>query len=216
MHARRNLLFAFLIGAAVTGHAFAPSAAHAETPAGETSAADGDGEKKEADHHEQGAPLVPGTDLVLISIITFGLFLFVLRKAAWGPLIEGLDNRESKYRKLLADAQQDRDRAVSMLGEYEEKLKAAQAEVDEIIAEARRDAERTKTDIVTAAQKEAETTRNRALDDIGRARDQAISELFDHMRANVVAATEQVLSRSLNDDDHQRLVDEALAQVSGS
>lgn len=216
MHARRNLLFAFLIGAAVTGHAFAPSAAYAETPAGETSAADGDGEKKEADHHEQGAPLVPGTDLVLISIITFGLFLFVLRKAAWGPLIEGLDNRESKYRKLLADAQQDRDRAVSMLGEYEEKLKAAQAEVDEIIAEARRDAERTKTDIVTAAQKEAETTRNRALDDIGRARDQAISELFDHMRANVVAATEQVLSRSLNDDDHQRLVDEALAQVSGS
>ena len=155
-------------------------------------------------------------DLVVWGIITFGIFLFVLRKAAWGPLIEGLDNRESKYRKLLADAQQDRDRAVSMLGEYEEKLKAAQAEVDEIIAEARRDAERTKTDIVTAAQQEAEATRNRALDDIGRARDQAVAELFDHMRSNVVAATEQVLTRSLTDDDHQRLVDEALAQVSGS
>ncbi|MBC8290352.1 MAG: F0F1 ATP synthase subunit B, partial [Planctomycetes bacterium] len=153
---------------------------------------------------------------VLISIIVFLLFLGVLRKFAWGPLIEGLDNRESKYRKLLADAQQDRDRAVALLGDYEAKLKSAQAEVDEIIAEARRDAERTKTDILAAAQKEAETTRNRALDDIGRARDQAVAELFDHMRSGVVAATEQVLNRSLNDDDHQRLVDEALAQVSGS
>jgi len=217
MHTRQKLLLAFLLGAVVIGNAFVPSftlAAAPEREAGETEV----GEEKGAGdgHHEQGAPLIPGTDLVLISIITFGLFLFVLRKAAWGPLIEGLDNRESKYRKLLADAQQDRDRAVSMLGEYEEKLKAAQAEVDEIIAEARRDAERTKTDIVTAAQQEAEATRNRALDDIGRARDQAVAELFDHMRSNVVAATEQVLTRSLTDDDHQRLVDEALAQVSGS
>ena len=217
MHTRQKLLLAFLLGAAVIGNAFVPSFALAAAPEGEAEETEVGEEKEAGDaHHEQGAPLIPGTDLVLISIITFGLFLFVLRKAAWGPLIEGLDNRESRYRKLLADAQQDRDRAVSMLGEYEEKLKAAQAEVDEIIAEARRDAERTKTDIVTAAQQEAEATRNRALDDIGRARDQAVAELFDHMRSNVVAATEQVLTRSLTDDDHQRLVDEALAQVSGS
>jgi F-type H+-transporting ATPase subunit b len=181
-------------------------------------AADSEGASKAEESGEHEAPGVPGakTDLVLISCITFGIFIFVLKKVAWGPLVEGLDNRESKYRKLLADAQQDRDRAVSMLGEYEEKLKAAQAEVDEIIAEARRDAERTKTDIVTAAQQEAEATRNRALDDIGRARDQAVAELFDHMRSNVVAATEQVLNRSLTDDDRSRLVDEALAQVSRS
>ncbi|MFP6764815.1 MAG: F0F1 ATP synthase subunit B [Planctomycetaceae bacterium] len=166
--------------------------------------------------HDTSVPLEPKVDLVLISIISFGLFLIVLRKVAWGPLIAGLDGRESSYRKLLADAQQDRDKAIAILGDYETKLKAAQAEVDEIIAEARRDAERTKTDIIAAAQTEAETTRNRALDDIGRARDQAVAELFDHMRSNVVAATEQVLSRSLNDEDHQRLVDEALAQVSGS
>lgn len=212
MHARRNLFLVFLLGLAVFG-------ATLTTASSECAAAEGDSKAADAaahPEHDVSAPLIPGTDLVLISIITFGLFLFVLRKFAWGPLIEGLDSRESRYRKLLADAQQDRDRAVALLGDYEAKLKSAQAEVDEIIAEARRDAERTKTDIVAAAQKEAETTRNRALDDIGRARDQAVAELFDHMRANVVAATEQVLSRSLNDADDQRLVDEALAQVASS
>ncbi|MDG2359534.1 MAG: F0F1 ATP synthase subunit B [Planctomycetaceae bacterium] len=155
-------------------------------------------------------------DLALWTVVTFVLFLVVLKKVAWGPLIEGLDNRESKYRKLLADAEADREKAVSMLADYEEKLKAAQGQVDEIIAEARRDAERTKTDILATAQQDAEATRKRAIDDIGRARDQAVAELFDHVRANVVSATEKVLSRSLTDADEQKLIDDALSEMSSA
>lgn len=165
---------------------------------------------------ENGVPMQPQNDLVLWTIVTFVLFLVVLKKVAWGPLIEGLDNRESKYRKLLEDAKADRDKAVSLLADYEEKLKAAQSQVDEIIAEARRDAERTKTDILASAQQDAESTRKRALDDIDRARDQAVAELFDHVRSNVVSATEKVLSRSLNDADHQKLIDDALAEMSAA
>ena len=165
---------------------------------------------------DDGPPLEPHNDLILWSILTFGLFLWVLKKLAWGPLITGLDNRESKYRKLLGDAQADRDKALKLLADYELRLKDVQKEVDEIIAEARRDASRTKTDIIAAANTEAEATRNRALDDIGRARDQALKAIFDHMQSNVVAATERVLARSLTDEDHQRLVDEALAEVSAN
>jgi len=165
---------------------------------------------------ENGVPMQPQNDLILWTIVTFVLFLVVLKKVAWGPLIEGLDSRESKYRKLLEDAKADRDKAVSLLADYEQKLKAAQSQVDEIIAEARRDAERTKTDILATAQKDSEATRKRALDDIGRARDQAVAELFDHVRSNVVAATEKVLSRSLTDADHQRLIDDALAEMSAA
>ncbi len=168
------------------------------------------------DHHDNGVPLSWQSDLVLWSLVTFVLFLIVLKKAAWGPLIDGLDKRESKYRKLLEDAKADRDKAMSLLAQHEKKLAEAQQEVTEIIAEARRDAERTKTDIVSAAQSEAEATRQRALDDIGRARDQAVGALFEHVHANVVAATEKVLARALTDDDRSRLVDEALAEVSSN
>jgi F-type H+-transporting ATPase subunit b len=181
------------------------------------SAADAGHEVVEGDHGdhggaETGVPMQPQNDLVLWTVVTFVLFLFVLKKVAWGPLIEGLDNRESKYRKLLEDAKADRDKAVAMLADYEQKLKA----VDEIIAEARRDAERTKSDILATAQQDAEATRKRALDDIGRARDQAVAELFEHVRANVVAATEKVLSRSLSDADDQKLIDDALAEMSAA
>lgn len=208
-HSNWLLLFAGLIFAAVV----------VSTP--DLRAADESHPAAEGDHGghvepDTSVPMKPQNDLVLWTIVTFVLFLVVLKKVAWGPLIEGLDNRESKYRKLLEDAKADRDKAVAMLGEYEQKLKTAQGQVDEIIAEARRDADRTKTDILAAAQQDAESTRKRAIEDIGRARDQAVAELFDHVRANVVAVTEKVLSRSLTDADDQKLIDDALAEMSAA
>ncbi len=171
------------------------------------------------EHHDDGVPLKADSatrDLVIWSFVVFGVFLVVLKAAAWGPLVEGLNNREAKYEKLLRDAEDGRASALKMLAEYEQKLKSAEARVDEIIAEARRDADHTKREIVAAAQREAELTRQRALDDINRAKDQAIASLFSHMRSNVISATERVLSRALTDADHLRLVDEALAEVASN
>ena len=91
--------------------------------------------------------------------------------------------------------------------------KAEQEEVKEILAEARRDAEHTKNEIMAAAQSEAEATRDRALGDIERARDQALKDLFDQVSTQVTAATEHVLGRSLDAADQQRLIAEALADV---
>jgi len=178
-------------------------------------ASNGDAKAGDAHHgeHDTGVPLKWDRDLVLWSMVTFVVFLFVLKKAAWGPLVDGLNKREAKYEKLLVDAEHGRDQAMKMLAEYETKLKSAQARVDEIIAEARRDAEQTKHDIVAAAQAEADATRKRVTEELNRAKDQAINELFAHMRGNVLAATERVLARSLTDADHQRLIDEALAEV---
>lgn len=164
--------------------------------------------------HPMGPPISWERDLVLWTIVVFVVFLLVLKFAAWGPLVAGLNSREAKYQKLLDDAESDRATAIKMLADYDVKLKAAQSKVDEIIAEGRRDAETTKQDIVATAQREAKVTLDRALDQINRAKDQAMVELFSHLRANVVAATERVLARTLNDSDHQRLIDEALAEVS--
>ena len=100
-----------------------------------------------------------------------------------------------------------------MLAEHAKKLDKVQDEVKEILAEARRDAEHTKQDIVAAANKEAEATRKRAVDDIERARDVAMKDLFDFVSSNVIGATEHVLGRALSNDDQSRLVNEALTQI---
>ncbi len=168
------------------------------------------GAKAEA---EPGAPMDFVGDLALWSLVTFVVYLIVLKKAAWGPLIQGLDQREAKMKQQIADAESARVKAEAMLAEHAKKLDKVQDEVKAILAEARRDAEHTKQDIVSAANKEAEATRKRAVDDIEHARDLAMKDLFDFVSANVIGATEHVLGRALSDDDQNRLVLEAVNQM---
>ncbi|MBM3972454.1 MAG: ATP synthase F0 subunit B, partial [Planctomycetes bacterium] len=147
------------------------------------------------------------------SLVTFVVYIVVLKYAAWRPLIQGLDTRESRMKQQIADAEAARVKAEQMLAEHAKKLEKVQDEVKEILAEARRDAEHTKQDIVATANKEAEATRKRAVEDIEHARDVAMKELFDFVSSNVIGATEHVLGRALSGDDQNRLVQEALNQM---
>ncbi len=157
--------------------------------------------------------LVPTIDLVAWQVVVFVIFVGVLGKYAWGPLQAGLEKREVKIRQDIADAEAQRLKAEQLLKDYESRLAKTQDEVREILAEARRDADRTKQEIVAAAQQEAETTRRRAIEDIQRSKDHALAELFDFVSSNAMTVAEQVVQRSLKSDDHERLIREALDQL---
>lgn len=152
-------------------------------------------------------------ELSVYTFVVFLLLMIVLKTFAWGPVIQALDAREENVRKNVEDAEAARVRSEELLAEHAKKLDSVQDEVREIIAEARLDAEHTKSEIVAAAQKEAEVTTNRAVEEIDRAKDQALDELFSTMSAQVTEATEHVLGRTLSDDDRGRLIDEALSQL---
>jgi len=164
--------------------------------------------------HDTSVPLKWKGDLALFSLITFLLFIFVLAKFAWGPMIQGLDKREAGIRKAIDDAEEGRRKSHAMLAEYDQKLKAAEQTVQAMVAEARRDAERTSQDLIANAQREVGLIRDRAKDDIRQATDTALADLFTQVNSQVVLATEHVLGRALHDGDQERLVTEALAGIS--
>lgn len=167
------------------------------------------------DHgHPSGVPLGWKADLALFSLITFVLFVAVLGKFAWGPMIQGLDKRELGIQKAIDDAEEGRRKAQAMLAEYEQKLKAAEQTVQAMVAEARRDAERTSQDLIANAQREVSLIRDRAKDDIRQATDTALAEVFTQINSQVVLATEHVLGRALDEADQDRLVGQALAEIS--
>lgn len=153
-------------------------------------------------------------DLMIYSLTVFVLLLAALSKFAWGPITTALDEREENIRKSIDDAETARVKAEEMLAEHQRQLDGVQEQVREIIAEARRDAEHTKETILAEAEQAAETMKARAEEDINRAKDTALSELFGNMTDRVVSASEKVVGRSFNDDDQRRLIDEALAEFS--
>jgi len=172
-----------------------------------------EGAGHEGGGHETGLPMNFKTDSALWALVTFLVFLVVLSKLAWKPLNTALEQRETKIRQDIADAESNRVKAEAMLREHETRLNKVQDEVKEILAQARRDADHTKQEIIAVAQREAEATRQRAVADIRQAKDVALGELFDFVSANVMQATERVLQRSLTGDDQERLVREALNEL---
>lgn len=180
--------------------------AHATTAVAEAHDVDGG-------HSESGVPIGFKMDLALWSLIVFVLFLFVLKKFAWAPMIEGLDKREAGILKAISDAEEDRRKSQAMLAEYDQKLKAAEQTVQAMVAEARRDAERTGQDLKVSAQREVESIKERAKDEIRQAKDTALAEVFTQMNSQVVRATEHVLGRALQDGDQDRLVGQALEAI---
>jgi F-type H+-transporting ATPase subunit b len=163
--------------------------------------------------HDTGVPLQWKADLAFFSLVTFLLFVFVLGKFAWGPMIKGLDSREAGIQKAISDAEEGRRKSQVMLAEYEQRLKAAEQTVQSMVAEARRDAERTSQDLLANAQREVEAIKERAKDDIRQAKDSALVEVFTQMNSQVVLATEHVLGRALQDSDQDRLVSQVLAEI---
>ena len=128
-------------------------------------------------------------------------------------MIEGLDKREAGIRSAIAQAEENQRKSQALMAEYEEKLRGAEQTVADMVAEAKRDAERTSQDIVAKAQADVEAMRNRATDDIQQAKDTALAEVFTSVNAQVAAATERVLGRTLSDDDQERLIQEALSEI---
>ncbi len=183
-------------------------------PAAEAEAA-GHSDTAHADegHHDTSIPMNFQRDLALWSFVTFVCFLFVMKKFAWAPMISGLDAREAGIKRAIAEAEEGRRKSMALLAEYDQKLKSAEQTVQAMVAEAKRDAERTGQDLVAAAQKEVNALRDRAKDDIRQARDTALADVFSTMNSQVLLATEHVLGRSVNDGDQDRLVSEALAGI---
>lgn len=169
------------------------------------------GDDHAGDH--SGPPLGVKRDLALWSLVVFIGFLFVLKKAAWKPMIEGLDKREAGIRNAIAQAEENQRKSQALLAEYEQKLKAAEEKVQAMVAEAKRDAERTSQDILASAQREVAALKDRARDEINQAKDTALAEVFSSVHSQVVRATEHVLGRAMSDADQDRLVGEALAGV---
>src|SRR5690606_37077254 len=110
----------------------------------------------EGDAHAASNPLGWQADLSLWSLIVFLLSLAVLTKLAWKPLTSGLDARERRIRDDIAAAETARIKAEQLLAEHSAKLDRVQDEVKAILAEARRDAEVARQNIISSAQSEAE------------------------------------------------------------
>jgi F-type H+-transporting ATPase subunit b len=154
----------------------------------------------------------PGAGVMIWTLIAFGVTVLLLRKLAYPRIAEALDKRRVAIEESIDHAERTRQEADALLREYRERLKEAREQADDIVVRARKAGEKvqeqTKVDAKQAREDLMEQTRRDIEQETRRAIDQIRKEVADL----TIAATEKVTRKTLDDDDHRRLVEEALRE----
>ncbi|MDY7091843.1 MAG: F0F1 ATP synthase subunit B [Acidobacteriota bacterium] len=147
------------------------------------------------------------------TLVIFVLLLWVLGKYAWGPILSGLQSREDYIRDSLEQARQQREAAEQRLADYEAKLAAARAETEELLAEARRDAEALRLREEERAKAEADKLLERARREIAIAQETAVKDLYAHATELSTQVASNILEREINPQDHERLIADSISAI---
>jgi F-type H+-transporting ATPase subunit b len=216
---RSNWISAVALMATVFGLWAGITPAHAEAVDAAKHQAAGQGESGGhggADAHAAPNPLGFDPDLAIATAIIFLVLLGFLWFFAWAPISEALERREHTIAENIASAERVAADAKVMLADYDRKLAGAADEVRGMLEEARRDAEATKQEIVAEARVAAKAEQDRAMREIGVAKDAALKELAERSADLAVELAGKLIRTKLTKDDHAGLVNDALGKFVGT
>jgi len=150
---------------------------------------------------------------VLVSIVNFVVILYLLRRYLWGPILTVLANRAEKIREGLAMAEAAKVERERMKAEVERLLADARRDAQAIGERMTKAAEAAAADIRAQAKAEADRIRERGREDAKQLHDQALAQLRSELAGMVVLAASRVLGRELDADKHRALIEQSLDEA---
>jgi F-type H+-transporting ATPase subunit b len=159
-------------------------------------------------------PLIQVTPgLMIWTIVCFLITLYVLKRYAFGPIQKMIDERRERIRRSIEEAEDARAEARKILEEHRKLIGQARSEGEQILAEARRvaDAQRERV------KEETEADRQRRLEETRRQIEAETHRALGQIRAEVaeltLVAASKVTGKVLDEADHRRLVEDAIADL---
>ena len=125
------------------------------------------------------------------TLIIVLLYFFFLHK----PVCKILDERAKTVNKDMDDAQKAKEEAARIVADA---TKKAQAREDEIIS---------------AANEEAASMKQRAEESIEREKKRAVNEIKEEISDMVVMAASKVAEKEINAQDNEKIIDSVLSQI---
>lgn len=160
----------------------------------------------------------------LIEQFSFGLFfwqivlfvglIYLLKKFAWKPILDAVNEREEGIRSALGEAENARKEMQNLTADNKRILKEARAERDALLKEAGE----MKENIIAEAKEEAQVQANKVVEQaqatIQAEKQAAIADLKNQVAELSIGIAEKVLRGELSDKNKQaKLVEEMLKEV---
>jgi F-type H+-transporting ATPase subunit b len=155
--------------------------------------------------------IIPG--LMIWTLVFFFITFYVLKRYAFGPIQKLIDERRERIRQALDEADNARGEARRLLEEHRKLIAQAKSEAEGILEETRKVAEanerRMREETAAERERRIEETRRQVETETRRALEQIRVEVAE---LSLIAA-EKVTRRSFADEDHRRLIEEAVGEL---
>lgn len=147
---------------------------------------------------------------LIAQICNLFLQLFVVKIFFLDKIKAILDQRREAADKEITDAQAAKAEAMEIKETYEQNMREAKAQANEILVHAQKTATVRSEEIINDAQAQAVRIKEKAAADIAQEKKKAINDAKDEISGISMAIAEKVVGRQLTADDQQKLINDFL------
>lgn len=156
----------------------------------------------------------PGIGTIFWAALIFGLFLLVLTKFAWKPILSAVKSREEMIKGSLESAEKARAEMLKLQSDNEAILRKAREERENILKEARDVRDKLIAEAKGKATEEAEKLVEKAKAGIEREKSKALSEIHDQVATLSVEIASKLLSEKLErTEEQEKLISRYLKDI---
>ena len=144
--------------------------------------------------------------LTVFTLILFTLFVIILSKFAWGPLLSAIDEREKSIRDAIESSRKVNAEAAALLAQHKELVRQIGAEREQIIKSATKDAEDFRVDLMAKARSDGEDIVRRAKVQIERESALALAQLREEVADLAIMGASKIVASSMTPEAQKKLV----------
>ncbi|MDR1902954.1 MAG: F0F1 ATP synthase subunit B [Treponema sp.] len=157
--------------------------------------------------------ITPSIATFLITLLNITILFFILRAILFKPVSKFMEKRTKKIEDSIAQAERDKAQAKLLVKRYEDQLKNAENEAEEIIRAARETARQQAGSIVKEGKDQAEFYLINARKQFEAERQAGMAAFKAQAAGLVVAAAARLLKRELTTEDNRQFAEMMLQEL---
>lgn len=157
--------------------------------------------------------LKPDFGVLLLTVCNFLLLVYLLKKFAWGPIIDALEKRETQIESDKQTAADARKSAEELKKELDERLAQISNEAAQKMAAAVKAGETQKEQLLAQAKEQAERLLSQATQQIEAEKNKALADVRNEIASISMLAASRVVEQDLQADNADKIVAQVLQEV---
>lgn len=158
--------------------------------------------------------LLPQLGLIVWTLLAFLVVLFILKKFAWGPILKGLNDRETNIAESIATAEKVKAEMAQLKNDNEALLASAREERSVMLKEAKEIRDKMINDAKDEAKVQASRIIADAQNSIHNQKMAALTDIKNEVGKMVVEISEKILRKELsNKADQEHYIKELAGDI---